>query len=92
MEWVHLVHVIGSMIWVGGVLPLGAIGPIVLGPGPILVLAAGIWSLAESEGPASPFLLSGGSTPSQPAPEGLLQRATKTVPASCLTAGSGEAS
>jgi uncharacterized membrane protein len=71
-DWLHLVHIVASMIWVGAVITLSAlaiqiqreadaeavarfigslrkIGPIVFAPGPLLLLATGIWSVTRSE-------------------------------------------
>jgi uncharacterized membrane protein len=71
-DWVHLVHIVASMLWVGGVVTLAAlafqiqrlhepeaiarflgglriVGPAVLAPGPVLLLATGIWSVTRSD-------------------------------------------
>jgi putative copper export protein len=63
-EWIHLVHTVASMLWVGGLVTLIAlstqirrvgdsdavgrflgslrvVGPVVLAPGPLLLLATG---------------------------------------------------
>jgi uncharacterized membrane protein len=71
-DWLHLVHIVASMLWVGAVITLSAlaiqiqsqadreavgrfigslrtIGPIVFAPGPLLLLATGIWSVARSD-------------------------------------------
>jgi uncharacterized membrane protein len=72
-EWIHLVHIVASMLWVGGLVTLIAlstqirrvgdgdavarllgslrvVGPVVLAPGPLLLLAAGVWSVTRNEG------------------------------------------
>jgi uncharacterized membrane protein len=71
-EWLHLVHIVGSMVWVGGLITLIAlsiqmqrvgepepvarflanlrvVGPAVLAPGPLLLLATGVWSVARDD-------------------------------------------
>jgi len=71
-DWLHLVHIIAAMLWVGSVITLVAlafeavrhgepdavarllgslrvVGPAVLAPGPLLLLATGIWSVARSD-------------------------------------------
>jgi uncharacterized membrane protein len=72
-DWIHLLHIVASMVWVGGVITLSAlafqlvragdsdtvarflgslrvIGPAVLAPGPLLLLATGIWSVTRNDG------------------------------------------
>jgi uncharacterized membrane protein len=71
-DWVHLLHIVASMVWVGGVITLSAlayqlvrtgdphavarflgslrvIGPAVLAPGPLVLLATGIWSVTRND-------------------------------------------
>jgi uncharacterized membrane protein len=71
-DWLHLLHIVASMVWVGGVIALSAlalqlvragdsdavasflrslrvIGPVVLAPGPLVLLATGIWSVTRSD-------------------------------------------
>lgn len=71
-DWIHLLHIVASMVWVGGVITLSAlafqlvragdsdtvarflgslrvIGPAVLAPGPLLLLATGIWSVTRND-------------------------------------------
>jgi uncharacterized membrane protein len=71
-DWVHLLHIVASMLWVGGVITLSAlafqlvrggdpdavarflgslrvIGPAVLAPGPLVLLATGIWSVSRND-------------------------------------------
>jgi uncharacterized membrane protein len=71
-DWLHLLHIVASMIWVGGLITLSALsiqirrvhepepiarflgslrvlGPAVLAPGPLLLLATGIWSVARDD-------------------------------------------
>jgi uncharacterized membrane protein len=71
-DWLHLVHIIASMLWLGSVVTLaalafeamrrrqpdavarllgslGVVGPAVLAPGPLLLLATGIWSVSRSD-------------------------------------------
>lgn len=71
-DWLHLLHIVASMIWVGGLITLSALsiqirrerepepvarflgslrvlGPAVLAPGPLLLLATGIWSVARND-------------------------------------------
>lgn len=72
-EWIHLVHIVASMLWVGGLVTLIAlstqirrvgdgdavgrflgslrvVGPVVLAPGPLLLLATGVWSVTRNDG------------------------------------------
>jgi uncharacterized membrane protein len=71
-DWLHLLHIVASMIWVGGLITLSALsiqirrlgepepvarflgslrvlGPAVLAPGPLVLLATGIWSVARDD-------------------------------------------
>jgi uncharacterized membrane protein len=71
-DWLHLLHIVASMVWVGDVITLAAlasqlvragdsdavarflgslriVGPAVLAPGPLVLLATGIWSVTRSD-------------------------------------------
>ena len=71
-DWLHLLHIVASMVWVGGLITLSALsiqirrvrepepiarffgslrvlGPAVLAPGPLVLLATGIWSVARDD-------------------------------------------
>jgi uncharacterized membrane protein len=71
-DWLLLAHVLGAMLWMGGLVAVSAfavlalrgrepeavgrlvgslrvVGPAVLAPGPLLLLAFGIWMVADSE-------------------------------------------
>jgi uncharacterized membrane protein len=71
-DWLVFVHVLASMVWLGGITVLGAfairvlrerdadavgrflgslrrIGPLVLAPAPVLLVALGVWAVADSD-------------------------------------------
>ena len=71
-DWLLLGHVLASMVWIGGIVVLGAfatrilraadasatgeflaslrrIGPVVLAPAPVALVAFGVWLVADSD-------------------------------------------